>query len=113
MWNVYTNMACVVSSHAHTHKHHMMTCGMFSSFVQQLSVHCLSSRGKVHQAASPPVFSGICAPELKRMDPPGLISAERRLPKLRRSNTFTSGYLQETALSSDSLVIVVLMFVYS
>ncbi len=47
------------------------------------------------------------------MDPAGSISEERRLPKLHSSMTFTSDYLQETALSSDILVIVALMFVDS
>ncbi len=47
------------------------------------------------------------------MDPAGWISEERRLPKLPCSKTFTLGYLPETALSSEFLDIVVLMFVYS
>ncbi len=47
------------------------------------------------------------------MDPAGWISEEQRLPKLPSSKTFTLGYLPDTALSSESLDIVVLMFVYS
>ena len=46
-------------------------------------------------------------------DTTGSIFEERRIRKLHSSKTFISGYLQETTLSSDSLVIVELMFVYS